>query len=859
MTASEKNIKSIGLEILLRWARGQRLWIQHLVREVLTGRIRLTDQQISNLTDTCLKELGLAEGAVPEVQLPSTSQSSTDGVTQLRLVSLKHIENVNALEPNQEIEFHPRLTICYGENGSGKSGYVRILKRASAVRTAAPVLPNIYSRGSARNPQARIKIALDDKEQIIDWFGEQGIEPLTDLNVFDSRIAVLHISEDLNYSYTPADLELFPLVTDGIQRVQEQFEKTRDEKRADVNPFKERFKDKSQIRANLESLDVSPNLGGLLTQADLSASEEVELTSLRDKVSEMRSQPLKSQIEAATQRKDIFERVSNIGAKILRFDQKAYNEAISALRTARLDHEKATKETLTGENVPGVLGDAWKEFVEAAEVYINDLKLSHYPETDSQCIYCRQPLDDAAIVLITKYRDYCNAALRQAVERAERDLRTICAPLGDVRLDETERDIGRLIASQKDSDDPQTALNDALAMVKHARVMYSATTSENDCPMTPDKIKVAIGTTRTSSQVAVKTFEDLRKEGIEREDALSKAESRLSELEERVLLKKLMPKIRDYVDLLNWVNSCDSYLQSFQSIKRGLTQAEKKASSDVLNSSFQKIFRSESDALLAPAINLDFPGRQGQSRRRKRLASEHELGEILSEGEQKIIALADFLAETTLRPDNYPIVFDDPVTSLDHLRMKYVVSRIAQLSQTRQVIVFTHDILFVAELLAQFERDPNGCSFYSVTAEDQKIGIVERGSHPRTDTFNDRKSRINVIIEKAGNTTGEHRRDLVERGYEELRGACEVFVEKDLLKGVTERYRPNVRMTVLDQIRSDRLPDAVAKILPIFDACSRNIASHSQPLASLGARPSLDDLIGHWKALQDVGKRYKEN
>ena len=42
-------------------------------------------------------------------------------------------------------------------------------------------------------------------------------------------------------------------------------------------------------------------------------------------------------------------------------------------------------------------------------------------------------------------------------------------------------------------------------------------------------------------------------------------------------------------------------------------------------------------------------------------------------------------------------------------------------------------------------------------------------------------------------------------------GACEIVVEKDLLKGVTERYRPNIRMTVLRQISADRLPDAIQK------------------------------------------------
>ena len=38
---------------------------------------------------------------------------------------------------------------------------------------------------------------------------------------------------------------------------------------------------------------------------------------------------------------------------------------------------------------------------------------------------------------------------------------------------------------------------------------------------------------------------------------------------------------------------------------------------------------------------------------------------VLSEGEQKIIALADFIAEMQLSEVNKGIILDDPVTSLD--------------------------------------------------------------------------------------------------------------------------------------------------------------------------------------------------
>jgi hypothetical protein len=55
-----------------------------------------------------------------------------------------------------------------------------------------------------------------------------------------------------------------------------------------------------------------------------------------------------------------------------------------------------------------------------------------------------------------------------------------------------------------------------------------------------------------------------------------------------------------------------------------------------------------------------------------------------------------------------------------------VVNRIVALSDTRQVIVFTHNIWFTTELLARYEKRPEDCSYYDVARDDTKIGIVKQ-------------------------------------------------------------------------------------------------------------------------------------
>ena len=72
--------------------------------------------------------------------------------------------------------------------------------------------------------------------------------------------------------------------------------------------------------------------------------------------------------------------------------------------------------------------------------------------------------------------------------------------------------------------------------------------------------------------------------------------------------------------------------------------------------------------------------------------------DVLSEGEYKIIALAAFLADVTGGNDNNPFVFDDPISSFDQSFEEKTVERLVELSQNRQVIIFTHRLSLLGQL-----------------------------------------------------------------------------------------------------------------------------------------------------------------
>lgn len=79
-------------------------------------------------------------------------------------------------------------------------------------------------------------------------------------------------------------------------------------------------------------------------------------------------------------------------------------------------------------------------------------------------------------------------------------------------------------------------------------------------------------------------------------------------------------------------------------------------------------------------------GGKGTSSTKLILLKNNDIKAILSEGEQKAVALALFIAESKIQKSKNPIILDDPVNSLDHK----IAGKFAQtlLKLDNQVILF---------------------------------------------------------------------------------------------------------------------------------------------------------------------------
>jgi len=662
------------------------------------------------------------------------------------------------------------------------------------------------------------------------------------------------VDGDLNYVYTPGELSRFPLVQQGIEGVKARLDQSVREATQTGNPFLGQFSRESRIYPIIDSLGAATDIADMRRISQVNDEEQQNIATLKAEVEALQTTNPGAQLKLAETVKQNLEVLIKAFSAFSRFDVNGFNKSLERLSLAGKQYESATQQSFAGLPIPGILQDEWRQFVQAGESYLRTLDGSSvYPETGNECLYCRQPLATEAAGLLRKYRTYCNNTLRSELDSAQQAIETIRREFQQgLDLVDVERRLNESIGNGNGLDaDKAQRLRAYLAKGKTIRESLDGKRAlewRAQVAEASDALKIL----RDSQEQNAALLTDLKQRQDKRQEALRERQGKLLDVESRLKLQSLMPAVEKAVEQAKWADKAKIQQRKIPSLLRSLTETSKAASEQLLNRDFGRLFKDECASLRAPAVTLLFPGRQGQVTRKKSVsAGEHKPSDVLSEGEQKVIALADFLAEASLKPPA-PVIFDDPINSLDYKRMTEVVNRIVLLSETRQVIVFTHNIWFATELLAQFDKKPQECSYYDVSRDGSRIGVVTKGTHPRSDTVSSLRGRINTLIQAAEKSTGEAQSALIEKSYELIRNICEVIVEKDLLLGVTQRYQPNVMMTKLPDINFAGLEIAVAALYPIYEDSCRYIGSHSQPMETLNVRPTMDTLRADWKKVQEV-------
>ena len=216
------------IQQLLEWSEVLPAWQSDALRRLIS-QPELTPKDFDDVLAILKSTFGIADpqgrlplklnsGHVPALVAPSA---------KIELLAIKNLERVNAIAPNNSLPISPSgLTVIYGDNGSGKSGYARVLKRACRARDRRePIHPNAALQPSEVSPaQATFEITANGVPEALTWTdGQPGPDLLSSVAIFDSRCADAYLEDEDDFSYVPHGLEILKRLGRLCEELRERF------------------------------------------------------------------------------------------------------------------------------------------------------------------------------------------------------------------------------------------------------------------------------------------------------------------------------------------------------------------------------------------------------------------------------------------------------------------------------------------------------------------------------------------------------------------------------------------------------------------------------------------------------------
>ena len=878
---------------LLKWSKTQDEWKQDLLRRLANGETMGADDIRVYADAAERKELENAApwftrpelGDAPEfIPLDATHLGATvQGGDPVQIVKVLHIHGANDLANGATLDFNPDgLTIIAGRNGSGKSGYTRILKQVAASRSSEDVLPNAF--GSTETPRAVVSYQLGTSAaQELTWeAGAERVEsPLQRVRVFDALSANVHLAGSTEVAYVPPTLQILADYTRVLQQVDAVID-------TDLQQLKLQERQWPTLETGVGE-EVFGHIGeddaltALRSIAPLTKNEEEELAAIPVQLRDFSaSNPAVLAVQArqrGSQLTTLARNLEVIAAKVSPDAITTSEKLHLDLNTAKKKAEEARNFIEADGNIVGTGGDAWQAMWNAAKAFIQGSHEHDFPDASEEatCPLCQQQLEDAARLRFAKFAEYMDGEAQTALVTARTLRNADVAAIDVLPLDSViTQDLVDLVSIFDDevSKSLLPAIAEATRICAH---LVGADDEKDGEEYNPASLAATFATMVKTLHDAAQTEADNAK-ALTTKDTSAFAAAKLQARSEALTVKKgIAAELKDIAAQHDRTITIARLTASKAACNTG---SASKKNSDLSSSYVEKVckkFEDEAKRLGIDRVPVELifdRSSRGVSYIKVSLkdAPQVSVAAVLSEGEQRVAAIAGFFADLTESGDYSTLVFDDPVSSLDQEFRVKVAQRLLEEAEHRQVLVFTHDFSFVQYLYEekksrdlQAKADDKAPSpdinYLHIDRSSDGAGVLTTAEEWRHVSVGEQVRRINERIQNAGVlyrnndhvAYGAAARDIVGA----IRDTWEAFVEQELLNMVVTRHDRKVQTQRLSRL-TDLTTADVASVELGMSIDSRFMTGHARPISDGSAPMSPDDLGAEVKRLVDLRKAVEE-
>ncbi len=844
------------LASLSKWFSERPRWLQIAATRLLQ-QSELTDKDVSELATLCQQEV---DGKLPKTACSFPTSAFSEGTPgTLRLCSISDVEGVNALAPRKPLEFgKSNITIVYGNNGSGKSGYVRLLKHVCGARETGTLHRNVYKPGSAVQ-KACISFEQDGILKTHTWSGQGICDDLNSVDIFDTSFGKVFVSSEDEVSYEPPVLSFFSSLILACEKVASALD-------AEANRYQSR---KPNIPADkkvtpegiwYEAIRAQTTTQDIETHCTFSCVDETEMQTLLQRLAE--KAPAEKAKQLRKQKQHIDTLVQDTKKYLVQLSDENYRRIIAAKKKSILKKtaaDTAAEKVFSGSELEGIGFDVWRDLWEAARKYSESAAYREvkYPNVSdgSHCVLCHQPLSQGAKDRLISFESFVKGEMQKAASDAVKEYETASQTIEALPASETLK--ARIDAAGIPQDEVASQVTDFFAQLQARKDLLPGIDSEEAIPdplLSPKWIEEANALSKSLGELAAKYDEDAKSDNRE------EIKKKLNSLQARKWLSEHRTAIDEEVNRLKMLNQIKKAKDTANTTV--LSKKKGELAEVLITDAFVQRFNAELKAIGASLVKVELVKSKVSKGRvlhkiQLRGASQNTITDILSEGENRIVSIAAFLADVNGKSNQAPFIFDDPISSLDQSYEEAVVQRLIELSQDRQVIIFTHRL----SLLGTFRHfaEKKTIKFNVVSIRSTDLGTGEPAPIPLSQS--DIKSALNKLMDQryrdakkaSENGEFEYADILLKSICSDFRTLVERSIENDLLCGVVQRFQRPVHTLKLKDLA--KLKDADCNLL---DSLMTKYSGfeHSQSEELPVELPKPDDLLADMTVLKNWREEY---
>ncbi len=845
------------IDFLSEWAENKGEWASLLLDMVISKEDDITDDDRNKIYSYLEKSLGLNNN-LPKLETKKYNFNANE-INSVTIKSLSNVKGVNKLSPDQTINFSDKLTVVYGQNGTGKSGYSRIFKSLGYCYDKSKdlkIYPNIFSND---NPQlhATINCTINGEEKSFEWIGNT-IEDLNSISIYDSKSVGISTSTKREIMITPAGFHLFSILSSELGKI----EKLIDNKIISLST-------KPEISDSLHSgtkqheyyftyphnltIDILNELSNFDEEADsqklkslIQQKGGLNLSALNERLRNLRIG--QSEIEKLISNKQAIKDFVTIG-NIEKFDE--LNDKLLSLKK---DSESSISTIAEEKGVELYNSKEFLSFIESAEKYIKQFdKNDLYPRDKDEelCIFCRQPLrDSSARKLIQDYRKVLNSTRNKEISTIQGKILEIKRNFSQLSCDFSfkypifeEKEM----AENKGDNIVPFELTELINFSKNIKSVVIDNKEIQIQKFDFSNIDKLLEEKKENLSEQINALNDLSKNISTK---VASIEKEINELEDKLVYKKNKNVLTNFINNLRYVASLRKAKTALST--KSLSTKLNEANSELVIKKFESKLMEELKFLRKDSIpiTINFSATKGTTKVEQTLEKSYPISDILSEGETKAISLAEFLAEVELNATNAPVIFDDPVNSLDHRIIELVADRLIKLSYERQVILFTHNILLFNCIYTKSKES----SFIETQNNSMYSGVIKENSNLK----NNVKRRVSEINSKLNVSTSIITVEYLRYLYSCLRSTIELLVEQKIFQDVVKRYQSNVSMTNFQKVKGHLIDKRKDELNQIFERCCRFTEAHSSP-EMVDTDPDINDFKSDFTMFKTIYDEFNES